>query len=249
MPKPSLTILVPARNEAGNIPRIIQSIPVLLGAKQEVVFVEGNSSDATWDAIQQQVQSKTAPYSIRAYQQAGKGKAEAVRLGCKEAANDLIIIFDADLTVDASYIQTFYDAYCNQEGKFIIGNRFFYPMEKEAMRPLNYAGNKVFAFLLSYVLRTTIPDSLCGMKMFAKSDWEQWQAWMAKEIGTPDPFGDFELIFPAAALGVGIKSIPVPYKARTYGKTNIRRFRDGWLLLKMTLTGYWRIRLGRKRNV
>ena len=247
MNSPSLSILVPARNEAGNIRQIVQEIPDLPGVQQELIFIEGNSTDNTWREIQTQVANNSRPFPIRAFKQPGKGKADAVRKGCREAQYNLVIIFDADRTVSAKYIRDFYEQYGRMQTGLVIGNRFHFPMEPKAMRPLNYAGNWLFAWLLSAALRTRVPDSLCGMKLFSKQDWLKWQRWMREELRAEDPFGDFELLFPAAAFGVAIQSIPVPYRARTYGATNIRRFRDGFLLLRLTITGWVYLR-GRGRS-
>jgi hypothetical protein len=140
----------------------------------------------------------------------------------------------------------FYVAYRDGLGDFINGSRLTYPMEGQAMRPLNHLGNVFFAKMLSAVLDTRLTDCLCGTKLLARHDYRRITAWR-KDFGDFDPFGDFELLFPAAALGLGIINIPVRYRARTYGSTNISRFRDGLELLRMTAIGLWKIKLGMGR--
>lgn len=240
---PSLSVLVPARNERGNIESAILRLPELGGAKRELIFVEGHSSDGTWEEILR-VQKKYAD-SIRivALQQKGKGKAYAVRVGLEQATCDLVTILDADLTMPPELLTRFYDAYANGLADFVNGSRLLYPMEGEAMRFLNWLGNIFFAKALSFVLECPLGDSLCGTKLLARRDYERFRAWR-RDFGDFDPFGDFELLFPAAILGLGAVDIPVRYRARTYGSTNIRRFRDGWILLKMTTLGFFKIRLG-----
>ena len=102
-------------------------------------------------------------------------------------------------------------------------------------------GNVAFAKMLSSVLDTPLGDSLCGTKLFARHDYARMRAWR-KDFGDFDPFGDFEMLFPAATLGLGIIDVPVRYRARTYGTTNISRMTHGFMLLRMTLIGLLRIK-------
>jgi glycosyltransferase involved in cell wall biosynthesis len=166
-----------------------------------------------------------------------------VRLGFAHATQPLLTILDADLTMPPEMLTRFYDAYNRGLGDFINGSRLVYPYEGEAMRPLNKLGNVFFAKTLSWVLDTRLGDSLCGTKLLARHDYDRIVAWR-RDFGDFDPFGDFELLFPASVLAFGIVDIPVRYLARTYGSTNIRRFRDGFELLRMTAIGLFRIKMG-----
>lgn len=239
---PSLSIIIPARNEKGNIENAIRRLPEL-GADLEIIFVEGHSSDGTWEEIERVQKLYQSSVSIKSFKQLGKGKADAVRLGATHATKDLITILDADLTMPPELLPLFYQAYCLGQADFINGNRLLYPMEGEAMRFLNHLGNLFFAKALSGVLEVSIGDSLCGTKLFSRTDYQRFVRWRA-HFGEFDPFGDFELLFPAAILGLGIIDIPVRYRARTYGSTNISRFRHGAMLLKMTMVGFFRVRVG-----
>jgi hypothetical protein len=115
-------------------------------------------------------------------------------------------------------------------------------MEGDAMRSLNRLGNIFFAKAVSAVLDQRIGDTLCGTKLLARHDYARMIAWR-RDFGDVDPFGDFELLFPAAVLGLGIADVPVRYRARTYGSTNIRRFRDGLRLFGMTWRGLVQVRM------
>ncbi|MGZ3696250.1 MAG: glycosyltransferase family 2 protein [Bdellovibrionota bacterium] len=239
--KPSISILVPARNERGNIEGAVLRLPELGGAKRELIFVEGHSNDGTWEEILRVQKKYGDTVRILAIQQQGRGKADAVRTGLAQATCDLVTILDADLTMPPELLPRFYEAYEKGLADFVNGSRLLYPMEGEAMRFLNWLGNIFFANALSFVLECPVGDSLCGTKLMARRDYERFTAWR-KDFGDFDPFGDFELLFPTALLGLGTIDIPVRYRARTYGSTNIRRFRDGWILLKMTTVGLLRIR-------
>lgn len=242
--RPSLTIVIPARNERGNIEHALRCLPDFQ-APTEIIFVEGHSSDGTWEEIQRVCAQWDGQRGLRvhAHQQTGKGKADAVRLGFSAATGDVLTILDADLTMPPEMLTRFFDAYCEGLGDFINGTRLVYPMEGEAMRFLNRLGNVFFAKSLSYVLDVPLADSLCGTKLVSRRDYERFVRWRA-DFGDFDPFGDFELLFPAAVLGLGMIDIPVYYRSRTYGTTNIRRFRDGFTLLGMVITGLVRIRFG-----
>jgi Glycosyl transferase family 2 len=238
--RPSISIVVPARNEAGNIPAIIERMPDL-DTRTEVLFIEGHSTDGTWDAIQAVAARHD---NVRALRQTGKGKNDAVRLGIERATGDVVAILDADLSMPPEHLPDFFDAYCAGLADFVNGTRLVYPMEGEAMRFLNKLGNVFFAKALRYVLDIPITDSLCGTKLAARHDLARIRRWR-DDFGDFDPFGDFELLFPAAVLGLGTIDLPIRYRARTYGSTNINRFRDGWTLLRMTAIALTRIRTGR----
>jgi len=241
--KPSLSIVIPARNEKGNIENALKRMPSL-DTELEILFVEGHSSDGTWEEIQRIVKEYGGRYCLKAFQQTGKGKADAVRLGFRNASCDVLTILDADLTMPPELLGRFFDAYCSGYADFVNGTRLVYPMEGEAMRPINWLGNVFFAKALSSVLQSRVGDSLCGTKLLARHDYERMERWR-NDFGDFDPFGDFELLFPAAVLGLGIIDIPIRYRTRTYGSTNIHRFRNGFTLLRMTLIGLFRIRMGR----
>ncbi|MEM6730781.1 MAG: glycosyltransferase family 2 protein [Myxococcota bacterium] len=242
---PSLSVVIPARNERGNIEdALIRLRPLNERVPMEVVFVEGNSTDGTWDEIQRVVATYSEEYELKAFKQPGKGKNDAVRVGFTHASKDLLTILDADLTMPPELLHRFYDAYVAGRGDFINGSRLTYPMEGEAMRPLNRLGNVFFAKSLSFVLDTPLSDSLCGTKLLSRRDYERVIRWR-QDFGDFDPFGDFELLFPASTLALGIVDVPVRYRARTYGETNIRRFRDGAKLLGMTQVGLRRVRMGK----
>jgi glycosyltransferase involved in cell wall biosynthesis len=245
----SCSVIVPARNESGNIRAALERIPVL-GARTEVIFVEGNSKDETWMTIQRETAEYRGPHLVRAVQQPGKGKWDAVRTGFAEAQGAVLVVQDADLTAPPEDLGKFYDALVAGTAEFINGSRLVYPMEKRAMRFLNLLGNKFFAIALSFVLGQPVKDSLCGTKMLLRSDYERLLKRIAI-LGDFDPFGDFNLLFGANLLNLRIRDLPVRYKDRTYGQTNISRFSHGWLLLKMTWFGLWNLkfpRLTRRRG-
>jgi len=238
--KISCSVIVPARNESGNIRPALERIPVL-GSGTEIIFVEGNSRDDTWATIQKEVAAYRGPHLVRMMQQPGKGKWDAVRTGFAAAQGDVLVIQDADLTAPPEDLSKFYDALVSGSAEFINGSRLVYPMEARAMRFLNLLGNKFFASALSFVLGQSVKDSLCGTKMLLRSDYERLLRRIA-DLGDFDPFGDFNLLFGSALLDLRIRDLPVRYRDRTYGETNISRFTHGWLLLRMTWFALWRIK-------
>ena len=229
---PSVSVIVPARNERGNIEALVQRLPAM-GPEDELIFVEGHSSDGTWEEIQR-VAGKYAGRRIRVFQQTGKGKGDAVRLGFGEARADVLMILDADLSVPPEVLPKFYRALLDDTGEFINGSRLVYPMEKRAMRFINMVGNKFFAAAFSFLLGQPLKDTLCGTKVLRRSHYEA----IARDrayFGDFDPFGDFDLLFGASRLGFRIVELPVHYRERVYGDTNIRRWVHGLLLIRMTL--------------
>jgi hypothetical protein len=229
----SVSIIVPARNEEGNIAKIIPSIPKF-GKFQEIIFVEGNSKDKTWEKI---ITEEKKRQNVKAYKQTGKGKADAVKLGFEKATGDMLMIYDADRTVNASDLPKFFNALANGSGEFINGSRLVYPMEKDAMQSLNKIGNKFFGTLFTWILGTRFKDTLCGTKAMWRADFVKHKKDYLKYLKT-DPFGDFALIFTAIKHNLKVVEIPVRYKERVYGSTNISRFRHGILLFKMALEAF-----------
>ncbi|PSN20068.1 glycosyl transferase [filamentous cyanobacterium CCP5] len=230
-PSPSCSVIIPARNEAGNIRDAVDRLPPL-GSNTEVIFVEGHSQDRTWAAIQELIQTYRGPYRIRAFQQTGKGKADAVRLGFAEASGDILMILDADLTVPPEDLPHFVDVLASGRGEFVNGSRLVYPRSRQAMPWLNTLANKFFAQMFSFLLEQPLKDTLCGTKVIWRADYDR----LAKGrhyFGDFDPFGDFDLLFGAAKLNLHIVEVPIRYQPRTYGSSNIAHVKEGLVLLKM----------------
>ncbi len=225
-----VSVVVPARNEAGNVEEIFTRIPEL-GGGTELLFVEGHSSDDTYAEIERAI-ARHPGRNARLFRQNGKGKGDAVRLGFSQATGDLLMILDADLTVVPEDLPRFFDAWCSGRAEFVNGVRLVYPMEKQAMRFWNLVGNKFFGMAFSWLLGQPIKDTLCGTKVLGREDYERIAA-NRSYFGDFDPFGDFDLLFGAAKVSLRIVDLPVRYRERKYGTTNIQRWRHGVLLLRM----------------
>ncbi len=237
--EPSVSVVVAARNEAGNIKSIFERLPKM-GTRTELIFVEGHSGDNTYETIEQEIPLHSQTPSLL-FRQTGIGKADAIRLGFEKASGDILMILDADLTVPPEDLPRFYDAIASGKGEFINGVRLVYPMEKEAMRTLNFIGNKLFSMAFSWMLGQPIKDTLCGTKVLWRDDYEKIAA-NRSYFGDFDPFGDFDLIFGAAKLNRKIVDLPIRYRERTYGTTNISRWKHGILLLRMVAFAARRIK-------
>jgi SAM-dependent methyltransferase len=227
-----VSVVVPARNEAGNIDQIFARTPEM-GAGTELIFIEGHSKDETYQAIEEAI-ARHPERSAQLFRQEGAGKGDAVRLGFRKATGDVLMILDADLTVAPEDLPRFFDALRTGDADFVNGVRLIYPMEKEAMRFWNLLGNKFFSLAFSWLLGQSIKDTLCGTKVLSRANYDRIAANRAY-FGDFDPFGDFDLLFGAARLSLRIVDLPIRYRERTYGTTNIQRWRHGWLLLRMLL--------------
>jgi SAM-dependent methyltransferase len=236
----SCSVVVPARNERGNIENAVRRIPPM-GRHTEIVFVEGNSHDGTAEEIERVI--ATCPdRDVKLLRQgSGVGKGDAVRKGFDAATGDVLMILDADLTVPPEELPKFLKTLSSGRGEFVHGSRLVYPMEKQAMRFLNTLGNKFFSLAFTWLLDQRFKDTLCGTKVLYRRDYERIAAGRSY-FGDFDPFGDFDLIFGAAKLDLKIVEVPIRYRDRTYGTTQISRFRHGWLLLRMCLFALRRIK-------
>lgn len=228
----SVSVIIPCRNERGNVEQAVLRCP-LMGKRTELIFVEGNSRDGTLEEMQR-VAIKYPERNISWYKQEGKGKGDAVRKGFAHARGDVLMILDGDLTMPPEELPKFFDALIEGKGEFINGSRLVYGMENGAMRFLNLLANYFFSVLFSWLLDQKVKDTLCGTKVLMAKDYEKIAA-NRHFFGNFDPFGDFDLLFGAAKLNLKIIDLPVHYKSRTYGTSQIRRFMHGWILLGMSL--------------
>lgn len=235
----SATVLVPCRNERGNIEQAVTRLPAFCD-DLEVVYVEGGSNDGTYEECER-VRDAHPEMDIKVFKQSGRGKGDAVRKGFHEARGDVLIILDADLTVPPEQVPKFYDAIATGRGEFVNGTRFVYPMETGAMRFLNYWANRAFSVIFSWLLNQRFTDTLCGTKVLRKRDYERIVA-NRSYFGEFDPFGDFDLIFGASKLNLKIVEVPIRYAERSYGETQISRFRHGALLLRMVLFAFRKLK-------
>lgn len=236
---PSCTVVVPCRNERGNIENAVRRFPDFPG-DLEILFVEGNSRDGTYEECIR-VRDAYTHRNIRVMRQPGKGKGDAVRAGFSAAQGEIIMILDADLTVPPESLPKFYDALVTDAGEFINGTRLVYPMAGNAMRHLNFLANRTFSYIFSFLLNQRFSDTLCGTKALWRRDYERIAA-NRDYFGNFDPFGDFDLIFGAAKLNLKIVELPIRYTERTYGETQISRFSHGWLLLRMVIYAWRRLK-------
>jgi len=227
----SVSVIIPARNEKGNIEEAVIRTPEM-GSHTEIIFVEGNSTDGTLDEIKRVCEAYNGKRDVKFLVQEGKGKGDAVRKGYDHANGDILMILDADLTVPPEDLPKFYNALATGRGEFINGTRLVYPMEEEAMRTLNMMGNKFFSVMFSWLLGQRIKDTLCGTKVLTAENYRRLAA-NRSYFGNFDPFGDFDLIFGSSKLNLKLLEVPIRYRARKYGDTNISRFRHGWLLIRM----------------
>ena len=225
-----VSVVVPARNEAGNIAEIFDRVP-RMGAGTELIFVEGHSTDTTRDTIAAEI-ARRPGVACQLHLQTGFGKGNAVRHGFAAATGDVLMILDADLTVPPEDLPRFYAALVERKGDFVNGVRLVYPMEERAMRFLNLLGNKFFSLAFSRVLGQPVKDTLCGTKVLRRADYDRIVSNRAT-FGDFDPFGDFDLLFGAARLNLKIVDLPIRYRERRYGTTNIDRWRHGVLLFRM----------------
>ncbi len=234
--KQTVSVIIPCRNEKGNIENAIKRCPDM-GEQTEIIFIEGNSADGTFEEIERIV-SCYPEKKIRCLRQDGRGKGDAVRKGFAHATGDILMILDGDLTVDPEELPKFYKSLIAKKGDCINGSRFIYGMESGAMGYLAWIGNRFFGSLVSWIIGQKVTDTLCGTKVLWKKDYERI-ALQRKELGLSDPFGDFDLLFGAAKLKLKIIDVSIHYKRRSYGKTNINRFKEVWFLLWMCVRAWW----------
>lgn len=237
--RPSVSVIIPCRNERGNIESAILRLP-RFADEMEVIFVEGHSKDGTLEEALR-VQANHPEWRIQVMVQDGKGKGDAVRKGFATAQGDILFILDADLTCPPEELPKFYRALISNKGEVVNGTRLVYPMESQAMRFLNYLANRAFSWLFSWLLNQRLTDTLCGTKVLYRHHYMRIADNRAY-FGDFDPFGDFDLLFGASKLNFKLVEVPIRYANRMYGETQISRFRHGWLLLRMVVFAFRKLK-------
>jgi glycosyltransferase involved in cell wall biosynthesis len=228
------------RNERGNIEAVVRRLP-RIASSEEIIFVEGHSSDGTLQEIHR-VKGLFSECDIKILLQDGKGKGDAVRKGFEAARGDILMILDADLTTPPESLPKFFKALATGQCEFVSGTRLVYPLEVQAMRFLNFAANQAFAAIFTFLLDQRTTDTLCGTKALASRHYRKIAS-SRGFFGSLDPFGDFDLIFGASKLNLKSAEIPIRYRARRYGETQIARFLHGWLLLRMAILAWWKLKV------
>lgn len=240
-PKRSVSVIVPCRNEVGNVAAAVERMPEL-GLHTEIVFCDDKSTDGTADEVRR-LQALHPQRDIKLYEGPAICKALNVRTGFDRAEGDILMILDADLTTMPEELPYFYDAIASGKAEFVNGTRFVFPMEGVAMRPLNILGNRFFSAMFSMILGQRISDTLCGTKVLWRRDWPAIRD-LSGSWGTDDRWGDYDLLFGAAKLQLHIVDLPVHYQERFSGETKMTgRFRNGAIMLRMCWAAFRKFKL------
>ena len=238
----SVSVIVPCKNERGNVEDAVQRMPQL-GRQTEIIFCDDQSTDGTAEEVLR-VQSLFSDRDIRLERGPGVAKSRNVWTGFGAATGDILMILDADLTTIPEELPYFVDVIASGQAEFVNGSRLVYPVPKGAMTTANMLGNKFFSIAFTYLLGQPVKDTLCGTKALWRSDWARIKP-MLGSWGVEDRWGDYELLFGAAKLNLKILDLPVHYQERIYGSTKMTRvFRNGLIMLKMCWHGFLKLKLG-----
>ncbi len=231
------SVIIPCYNEQDNIEQAIRRVPSM-GACTEIIAVSDGCTDGTVQKVkdlQREIKNlKLIEYSPN------RGKGHAVRKGFEAATQDVLMILDADISTPPEELPWFFAPLNKGICQFVNGTRMVYPMQAQAMRTLNLFGNKLFGYIVSFIMQQSLTDTLCGTKAFYRKDLPRLR-W-----GT-DKWGDFDLLFGAARMGSKIMEVPVHYMTRKTGESKMRSFRHGVHLLMACVKGFhWMIFIPRR---
>ncbi len=236
----SVSVIIPCKNEAGNIEDAVKRVPEM-GKHTEIIFCDDKSTDGTPEIVREMMK-KYPQRDIKLYDGPGISKSENVWVGFDQAQGDILMILDADLTVIPEELPYFYQAISKRRGEYINGSRLVYPMHNKAMKLFNIFGNKFFSIFFSYILDSSIKDTLCGTKVLWRLDYQRIKT-IRHSWGVRDRWGDYELIFGANKFNLKHLDLPVHYYERTYGETKMTGvLKNGWIMLKMSFAALFKIK-------
>jgi len=231
----SCSVVIPCHNEKDNIKHCLRRLPKM-GKFTEAIVVDDGSTDTTAAQVSpdlnRDVDIRVISYNTK------KGKGHAVRVGFDNAKGDVLMILDADMAVMPEELPYFFKLFEDGFADFVNGTRVIYPMDRKAMPILNYAGNKIFSLILSWIMEQRVSDTLCGTKALFKKDY-------GKILMRDLSWGDFDLLFGASKLCLKIREMPVHYKIRIAGKSKMNVFKHGWVFLRHALMGIKVLKLSR----
>ena len=236
-----VSFIVPCKNEEKNIPLFKDHIKSLSG-KYEFLFGDDVSSDQTMIEIKK-IKSEVKNIEINCYEGPGICKSENVYRGIEISSGDIVVIYDADLTVSFDDIDFAIKILINSNADFINCTRMIYPQKEGAMKKLNFLGNSFFAILFSLLFRKKVTDTLCGTKIFYKKDWIKIKQDVSN-WGTKDLWGDYDLLIGAYKNNLKILEVPVTYYERTGGETKMTNvFKNALRMFYIIICAFYKLRL------
>jgi glycosyltransferase involved in cell wall biosynthesis len=236
--RPTVSIVVPAKNEAANLREVLPQLPDV----HEVILVDGDSVDGTVAA------AKEAMPSIRVVHQTRKGKGNALSCGFLAATGDIIVMFDADGSADPAEISRFVDALV-AGADFAKGSRFARGGGSDDITGLRSLGNGFLNLTANRLFGTKFTDLCYGYNAF----WRDLVTVLdLPDINLPAPAGgmlwgdgfEIETVINCrfAAARVSTTEVPSIELPRIHGETNLRTFRDGFRVLRTIIAERRRVR-------
>ena len=236
-----VSFIIPCKNEENNIKLFREKISQST-TDMEFIFGDDNSSDKTGHEIDKLIQEFGEKKIIK-YDGPGICKSENVYKGISKSSGDIIVIYDADLTVSFEDIDHCLNILLMTNTDFINCTRMIYPQKDGAMKTLNFLGNTFFAKLFSILFKKTITDTLCGTKIFFKKDWYN----LNKNIplaGLKDLWGDFDLLISAYKNNLRITEVPITYLERKEDDTKMTSlFSNTIRMFSIVVLAYYKLRL------
>jgi glycosyltransferase involved in cell wall biosynthesis len=216
---PTVSVIIPARNEAENLPHVFSTLPSWV---DEVVLVDGHSVDDTVEV------ARTLRPEIKVIAQANRGKGDALLLGFAAATGDIIVTIDADGSTDGAEMVSFVAALV-AGADFAKGSRFSSSGASDDITSLRRYGNRLLNVLVNRMFGTQFTDLCYGYNAF-------WARHLdAMRVNCAGFEVEALMNIRAAKAGLKIHEIPSHERCRIYGASNLRAFRDGWRILKVIM--------------
>jgi dolichol-phosphate hexosyltransferase len=220
-----VSVVIPTLNEAGNIMETVNTIKKQLAFPNEIIIVDGNSTDGTKEIVKDM-------NFCRLIVEPRRGYGLALRTGIKHAKGDVVVMVDGDGTYEVKHVNLLLDALINNDAELCLATRMYDP--NKAMGFMNFIANKIITFFFDFFYSQFLSDTQSGFRAISRVAIEK------VDLDQDDMAFATEMLVQFAKKGFKMVEVPSVYKARKYGRPKMRRIKSGIEIFTTMVRGFTR---------